>query len=357
MAAYFRNPICSKQWALTQTTPRLAYLFQTPILNCRLVSTSFIGRDPLPNTRRGPFTSGADWLSTRLDFAEVDYRQRLLRVQEAKSHSGSEQPDSQINDDAPASLDIQHGESAAGDKDAGAGENDRDEREAGDEEAEGEDENDKEDEDKEDEDENDKEDKDKEDEDKEDEDQEEDEEDLENSLLIIAKLRNQLGSFFPVGELDLEPSMLFHDDLNRHNILIDEDGTLAAIVDWECVSFFPLSIACNYPPFLVGEPLEVEPIKTQYTDSNGEVAEVYWEHLEQYELTQLRLFFIEEMRRLQPGWVKVFESSQRQRDFVLAVQASDDLLTIRNILSWLHDLESGMTAVPGLEERIDNGML
>lgn len=63
------------------------------------------------------------------------------------------------------------------------------------------------------------------------------------------------------------------------------------------------------------------------------------------------------MRRLQPGWVKVYESSQQQRDFVLAVEGADDSFMIRSILSWLSDVESGVNDVRGLEERIDSGTL
>ncbi|KFA77556.1 hypothetical protein S40288_05753 [Stachybotrys chartarum IBT 40288] len=153
-----------------------------------------------------------------------------------------------------------------------------------------------------------------------------------------------------------EPSMLYHDDLNRHNILINEDGTLSAVVDWECIPFLPLSIACQYPPFLQGKPHDVEPIQAQYEDESGEVAELYWEHLENYELTQLRRLFLEKMRKLQPGWVEIFMSSQRQRDFALAVEAADDPFMIRRILAWLHDLETGGADVLGLEERIDNAL-
>jgi hypothetical protein len=178
---------------------------------------------------------------------------------------------------------------------------------------------------------------------------------LENTLIIISKLRQQLDNLFPVTLEGPEPSILFHDYLSRHNILVDENGMLSAVVDWECVSVLPVSIACKYPPFLQGKPLHFEPIKSQYENEKGEVADPYWEYL--YELTQLRHLFLEEMRKLQPGWVRVFESSQRQRDFVLAVEAADDPFMIRRILSWLSDLESGADNVKGLEERIDSGTL
>jgi Phosphotransferase enzyme family len=146
--------------------------------------------------------------------------------------------------------------------------------------------------------------------------------------------------------------MNFHDDLNRHNILIDDQGSISAVVDWECISALPLSIACQYPSLLQGKP-----IKSQYEDKNREVPDLYWENLENYELTQLLFEFLEEMRKFQPGWVEVFESSQRQRDFVLAVEGADDPFMLRRIFSWLRDLESGVNSLQGLEERIDSGAL
>ncbi|KAK3682256.1 kinase-like domain-containing protein [Podospora appendiculata] len=192
-------------------------------------------------------------------------------------------------------------------------------------------------------------------------DEEEDPEDLETALLIIAKLKHRLDDFFPPsasGSTKPEPSIIFHDDLNRHNLLVDESGALTAVVDWECVSALPLFSACQYPPFLQGKPNDIEPIKSIYQhDENGEVAELYWEHLEYFELTQLRRFFLDEMRRLQPEWVAIFESTQRQRDYELAVASCDDPFMMRRILKWLEDMDSGAENIPGLEERIDNGTL
>ncbi|EFX03863.1 hypothetical protein CMQ_791 [Grosmannia clavigera kw1407] len=71
-------------------------------------------------------------------------------------------------------------------------------------------------------------------------DEEDDPEDLEKTIKLISRLRNRLAEFFPVHGPELEPTMLFHDDLSQHNILISEDGALTAVVDWECVSTLPL---------------------------------------------------------------------------------------------------------------------
>ncbi|KAK9243412.1 phosphotransferase enzyme family-domain-containing protein [Lipomyces tetrasporus] len=190
------------------------------------------------------------------------------------------------------------------------------------------------------------------------EDEEDDPEELENIRVIISKLRSRLDEFFPTKGLEPEPSMIYHDDMSRHNILVNEDGILTAVVDWECISALPLWIACQFPPILQGKPLDKEPIKSKYQhDENGEVVELYWEHLEDYELTQLRHLFLEEMQTLQPTWVEIFKSSQRQRDFDLAVTNGDDSFLIRRVRNWLNDMDSGVENFQGLEEKIDNASL
>ncbi|KAK9238086.1 hypothetical protein V1525DRAFT_123829 [Lipomyces kononenkoae] len=152
--------------------------------------------------------------------------------------------------------------------------------------------------------------------------------------------------------------MIYHDDMSRYNILVNQDGVLTAVVDWECVSALPLWIACQFPAILQGKPLDKEPIKSKYQhDENGKVVELYWEHLDNYELTQLRHLFLEEMQKLQPAWVEIFKSSQRQRDFDLAVTNCDDSFLIRRIRNWLNDMDSGVENLQGLEERIDNASL
>jgi hypothetical protein len=179
---------------------------------------------------------------------------------------------------------------------------------------------------------------------------------------IISRLKRHLDDFFPPAGagagLEPERTMILHDDLSRQNTLVDDYGNLTAVVDWECISALPLWFACQVPPFLQGKPNDKEPVKAQYQrDEDGNVAELFWEHLDDYELTQLRRVFLAEMERLQPEWVRIFESSQRQRDFDLAVSGCSDPFLMRRIRNWLNDLEKGEEGFEGLEERIDNASL
>ncbi|KAH8601103.1 kinase-like domain-containing protein [Bisporella sp. PMI_857] len=165
-------------------------------------------------------------------------------------------------------------------------------------------------------------------------------EEIEKTMIIISKLRNRIKDFFPVKDQRAEATMIFHDDLSHHNILVDKKGVLMGVVDWECKHH------------------DLRPMKGAYQrDKNGEVAELYWEHLEDYELTQLRRIFLENMRLLEPRRVEIFESSQDQGDFDLAVTSCGDPFLIRRICNWLEDMDSGVENLQGLEERIDNASL
>jgi thiamine kinase-like enzyme len=57
--------------------------------------------------------------------------------------------------------------------------------------------------------------------------------------------------------------ILFHDDLSMQNILVGEEGSLAAVIDWECVSALPAQRACQFPQLLEGRAQEDEPLRTR----------------------------------------------------------------------------------------------
>jgi len=60
--------------------------------------------------------------------------------------------------------------------------------------------------------------------------------DLEDALRtfhLVRRLRSHINEFFLVDERgQVEPSMLYHDDLSMHNILVDDNGNLTGVVDW-----------------------------------------------------------------------------------------------------------------------------
>jgi hypothetical protein len=46
--------------------------------------------------------------------------------------------------------------------------------------------------------------------------------------------------------------------------------------------------------------------------ANGEPSDLYWEHLWEHEVILLRDVLIERIKRLEPGWLDVFNKSQRE---------------------------------------------
>ncbi|KAK7419631.1 hypothetical protein QQX98_003222 [Neonectria punicea] len=185
-------------------------------------------------------------------------------------------------------------------------------------------------------------------------DDEDDLEDAERTLEIIKKLRPLVDQIFPNGDdSQYESSMLCHDDLSLHNILVDTDGNLTGVVDWECVSALPLWRACCFPAFLVEQPRYHKPDSARYkVEANGEINELYWEHMKEYELTMLRETYLEEMSRLEPEWMKVFKSSVQKRDLDVAVRNCDNEFLARQIRAWADDVAMGRNDEHGLMERI-----
>ncbi|KAK3066693.1 hypothetical protein LTR53_016853 [Teratosphaeriaceae sp. CCFEE 6253] len=168
-------------------------------------------------------------------------------------------------------------------------------------------------------------------------DDEDEVEDAGKTLKIIDRLRAQLGTFFPTQDSDgnpiSEPSMLFHDDMNNHNILVDDSGALTGVIDWECVSALPLWRACDYPAFLESrdEEADIRLTNSRPYNDEGEENDIYWERLLFFELTKLRTCFLDEMSRLEPGWMKVYKESQALRDFNAAVHDCDNVFRRRMI--------------------------
>ena len=79
---------------------------------------------------------------------------------------------------------------------------------------------------------------------------EEDEEDAAFALALASRLADLLPKIFPPVESHPEQSVILHEDLSLTNILINEQGEITALLDWECVSAMPLWMATTVPKFL-----------------------------------------------------------------------------------------------------------
>ncbi|KFY91998.1 hypothetical protein V500_04381 [Pseudogymnoascus sp. VKM F-4518 (FW-2643)] len=181
---------------------------------------------------------------------------------------------------------------------------------------------------------------------------EEDQEDLDwaqVTLKIIDGVVPLVDKILPPGnDVEDEPSMLHHAYLDWSTILVDDSGALTGIIDWQCASAVPLWSACYYPQYLSWawreEKPEPENYGTDAEDDGGsdpnEPGNLYWLHMEEYECYLLRGFFLEEMARLEPGWVEIFKSSELKVDLEEAVINCDcevGFIVSRNreLLEWI----------------------
>lgn len=151
-----------------------------------------------------------------------------------------------------------------------------------------------------------------------------------------------------------EPSVLFHDDLSMQNIMVDESGRLTAVIDWECVSAVPLWRACQLPQLLEGRTRDEKPDKEDYAPDSEEedeedddglddegITDLYWEHLLEYEQTQLRKLFVKEMEKIQPEWVAIMKQSTLKADFEKAVHSCDNGWRFKIVRRWVDALVAG----------------
>ncbi|CAI6099783.1 unnamed protein product [Clonostachys chloroleuca] len=176
------------------------------------------------------------------------------------------------------------------------------------------------------------------------------------AITILQRLGALLDAFFPPHSAsEPEPTMLYHHGLNEKNILVDDDGSITSVIDWEYISAMPLFLACDFPAeFLIDESYNTKPDMADYY--GGDHDPRYWTHVRQYELTRLREDFLDEMKRLQPRVVEIFESTQHQRDFFAAITSCrehyGDPIMCEILNDWLTDMESGAADVMGLDERV-----
>lgn len=168
---------------------------------------------------------------------------------------------------------------------------------------------------------------------------EDDEDENEMTRVLIARLSELLPKFFPAADDAYETFALRHDDFHHQNLMIDTDGILKALVDWECVAMVPLWKVCQIPSLLEGRDRTEEPQAECYSrNDNGTVDEMYDEHLQEYELTRLRKIFFDRMEVVEPKWMEGFRALKAKADFAYAVENCDTPFCRRRIGKWLDNV-------------------
>ncbi|KAK4231911.1 altered inheritance of mitochondria protein 9, mitochondrial [Podospora fimiseda] len=126
-------------------------------------------------------------------------------------------------------------------------------------------------------------------------------EEAEEKLEVFNKLEKLLPKVFSQleEEEEAERTVIWHDDLSLMNILVDEEGKVTGIVDWECVSTMPLwAVYYEMPQFLRGRDREEE---ENELDNEGKTG-LYSKHLMEFEQTELRKVYEKKMSEVWAGW-------------------------------------------------------
>lgn len=179
------------------------------------------------------------------------------------------------------------------------------------------------------------------------------------ALGLARKLLHHLPAFLKKPQPSDRPvtTYLWHNDLNLRNILVDDQGAVTAIVDWETVSCEPFFVRLTYPKFLRGADLEGEPFRDFYEDSNepdedgldneGKHSD-YWDDLMDYETTQLRKVYRRHMEQMCcptsiPQGLKYNYELSRAVGFMTAVEEC----AFEPDAEWFEDVETWLQAQVG----------
>ncbi|KAK3354075.1 hypothetical protein B0T25DRAFT_545941 [Lasiosphaeria hispida] len=182
-------------------------------------------------------------------------------------------------------------------------------------------------------------------------------EDAEDVLSVARKLLALVPKVFPSALEEPETTALYHHDLHLENILVNEQGEITAVLDWECVSAMPLWMSTKFPKFLEGPVREEEPQRDSYLDmdqlsnksavvagdpdlNNGGKDLLYFIHQMDYEATQLRKVYKAKLKELWLDWL--LEKSHAGIDFFQAISGCDGLW-VKRIGRWADRIEKGET--------------
>ncbi|KAI0459670.1 kinase-like protein [Xylaria acuta] len=185
-----------------------------------------------------------------------------------------------------------------------------------------------------------------------------DREDAEEILAPTRRLLSLLPKVFTRTDQEYaELTVLWHDDLNLQNILVNEKGEITGIVDWECVSALPIWMTADMPRYLKGEGRQEEPIQGNYANETPEesvapqncddpdeldhkgTVPLYWIHRMEYEATQLREVYKTRLKQLWPDWPP--QDSDIKLDFYEAILLCSAGVFLKIVNRWMDQIETG----------------
>lgn len=174
---------------------------------------------------------------------------------------------------------------------------------------------------------------------------------------MARKLLSLIPKVFTPTLGEPETTGLYHHDLHLNNILVNEEGEITAVLDWECVSALPLWMLNKVPKFLDWPVRDEEPQRDTYADETPEESaaaarkrndpgyldsdgknELYFIHRMEYEATQLRKVYEARLRELRLEWP--LEESYVKIDLFQAIWQYDGIW-VKKTRRWANLMEKG----------------
>jgi aminoglycoside phosphotransferase (APT) family kinase protein len=183
-------------------------------------------------------------------------------------------------------------------------------------------------------------------------DDQDEQEDAEEMQEIYNLLEPIIPRLFRPGSTIKESTSLFHPDLSANNILINDEGNLVGIVDWECVITAPPWLSCQLPEFLEGPSNTYLSCPDPVPSTDSEATEFYQEQLLNYEKASLRRFFLEEMGRVDAKWVETFRKESMRRDVLVAIELLSTGMRMGLVRGWVKAVKEGRTPKISLTDAI-----
>jgi hypothetical protein len=152
---------------------------------------------------------------------------------------------------------------------------------------------------------------------------------------VLSGIEKILPRLFP--EAETERTVLCNRDISMSNLLVTDAGDLVSTGDWECCAMLPRALSTQLLHFLKGPAQHTVP----ELDADFEPSELYFETLERYEKTRLREFFLEEMARVEPRWIEVYETERKKQDVIIAIDHCENDMLVKWAKGWVEAVVAG----------------
>ncbi|WAO95777.1 APH domain-containing protein [Fusarium falciforme] len=171
---------------------------------------------------------------------------------------------------------------------------------------------------------------------------------IECQLQTAESLLDLIPTVFPATDQP-EQTAIYKSNLGLENILVDEEGTITGILEWEYTSAMPCHHATELPLLLTAPiwPIFIDMDLAEARAGQRLFFEVIRENQEkvkdrvEYEQTQLRKIYTERMGELRPTWDAEVAGSALKNDFINAACLCADEEFLSPLGTWIRAVKNG----------------